>query len=113
MLLFRNCSVGVVCVLSRGLKSHKHLSWAKGDDVADTGHEVYPKGAIASEKQRGVRERVCMRVQSKQTVNKYIFLALVSSGSIMCTYSIVITVMDCVRLVLPLSFSFLCYSKAQ
>lgn len=54
-----------------------------------------------------------MRVQSKQTVNKYIFLALVSSGSIMCTYSIVITVMDCVRLVLPLSFSFLCYSKAQ
>lgn len=62
---------------------------------------------------KGVRACVCMRVQSKQTVNKYIFLALVSSGSIMCTYSIVITVMDCVRLVLPLSFSFLCYSKAQ
>lgn len=49
---------------------------AKGHDVTDTGCEVYPKGAIASEKQRGVCECVCMSVQSNM-VNKYIFLTLV------------------------------------
>lgn len=59
-----------------------------------------------------MRVCVCMSVRSNKTVNKYIFLTLVSSDSIMCTYSILFTVMDCVCLVLPLSL-FFCYSKAQ
>lgn len=58
---------------------HKHLSGPKDVTslIRDVRFNLYPKGSIASEKQRGiqracVRARVCMSVQSnKRLINTY------------------------------------------
>lgn len=93
--------------------------------IQDVRFKLYPRGAIASEKQGDsrcvcvrmyvcvcecvrVRVYVCLHECSvQQMIHKYIFLALVSSRSIMCTYSILFTLTVGVCHVLPLSLFLL------